>query len=123
MIIHFLGIVKCIPGVSSTKDNPIIQTLDKLKDVTSSLGSSKSNITNGQEMSELLDKLYGLCSVDGSDNATIATRNGGVELLTRICSSLNVKIEGLLVSALKALSSILVGMPLVFEFWLMFMFY
>ncbi|THU57745.1 hypothetical protein C4D60_Mb03t06740 [Musa balbisiana] len=102
------GIVKCIPGVSSTKDNPIIQTLDKLKDVTSSLGSSKSNITNGQEMAELLDKLYGLCSVDGSDNATIATRNGGVELLTRICSSLNVKIEGLLVSALKALSSILV---------------
>ena len=74
-------------------------------------------------MAELLDKLYGLCSVDGSDNATIATRNGGVELLTRICSSLNVKIEGLLVSALKALSSILVGMPLVFEFWLVFMFY
>ncbi|KAJ8500693.1 hypothetical protein OPV22_011245 [Ensete ventricosum] len=102
------GIVKCIPGVSSTKDNPVIQTLDKLKDVTSSLGSSKSNITNDQEMVELLDKLYALCSVEGSDNATIATRNGGVELLTRICSSLNVKIERLLVSALKALSSILV---------------
>ncbi|WOL19981.1 armadillo repeat-containing protein 6 [Canna indica] len=105
------GIIKCIPGVSSTKDNPVIQTLDKLKGVVSSLGSSKWNTAtkdpNSQELVKLIDTLYGLCSIEGSDNATITSRNGGVELLTSICSSLDVEFETPLTLSLKALSSIL----------------
>ncbi|XP_072982566.1 uncharacterized protein [Typha latifolia] len=90
------GIIKCIPGVNSVKDNPVIQLIDGLK-----------NNENLEKMIEMLDKLYDLCSTEGSDNASIAIKNGGVELLTSLCSSLDVKFDRPLALALKALSSIL----------------
>ncbi|XP_042446030.1 armadillo repeat-containing protein 6-like [Zingiber officinale] len=101
------GIIKCIPGVSSTRDNPLIQILDKLKDVAFSTSNTSKDNAEVEEIVELLDKFYGLCSVEGTENATIASRNGGVELLTRICSSFDVQFETTLVLAMKALSSIL----------------
>ncbi|KAG1342237.1 armadillo repeat-containing protein 6 [Cocos nucifera] len=110
------GIIKCIPGVKNVKDNPVIRSLDGLKNIADHLVVSKSDDQRAvtadktldfDELVVLLDKLYGLCSVEGSDNASIATRNGGVELLTSVCSLLHVKFEMPLVSALKALSSLL----------------
>ncbi|KAK8949650.1 hypothetical protein KSP39_PZI005938 [Platanthera zijinensis] len=59
------------------------------------------------EHSGLLDKLYELCCVDGSSNASIATKNGGVELLTSLCDFLHGRSLKLLVSALRTLSSII----------------
>lgn len=110
----FPGIIKCIPGVSSTRDNPLIQILDKLKDVASSVSNTSKDNAEAEEIVELLDKFYGLCSVEGTENSTIASRNGGVELLTRICSTFDVKFETTLVLAMKALSSILHGMLCLF---------
>lgn len=110
----FPGIIKCIPGVSNTRDNPLIQILDKLKDVASSVSNTSKDNAEVEEIVELLDKFYGLCSVEGTENATIASRNGGVELLTRICSSFDVQFETTLVLAMKALSSILHGMLCLF---------
>nr|CAD1826981.1 unnamed protein product [Ananas comosus var. bracteatus] len=106
----FLGIVKCIPGVTSVKDNPVIQTIDRLKSIITSLVSSESSDSPDEkvdEIVELLDKLCELCSAEGSDGASIVTRNGGVELLTKLCSSLDVKSERALVSTLKSLNSII----------------
>ncbi|OAY81973.1 armadillo repeat-containing protein 6 [Ananas comosus] len=104
------GIVKCIPGVTSVKDNPVIQTIDRLKSIITSLVSSESSDSPDEkvdEIVELLDKLCELCSAEGSDGASIVTRNGGVELLTKLCSSLDVKSERALVSTLKSLNSII----------------
>lgn len=120
------GIVTCIPGVTSVKDNPVIQSLDGLRDTAATLLLSRVkdndklsatepsqlvDMSNGstylERIVELLDKLYTLCSVEGSGNASIATKNGGIELLTSICSALHVKYERPLVSALKTLSSFL----------------
>ncbi|KAK8955583.1 hypothetical protein KSP40_PGU000938 [Platanthera guangdongensis] len=55
----------------------------------------------------LLDKLYELCCVERSSNASIATKNGGVELLTSLCDFLHCRSSKPLVSALRTLSSII----------------
>lgn len=111
--------------MKNVKDNPVIQSLDGLKNIADHLVVSKSDdqrvVTADETMDfdrlvVLLDKLYDLCSVEGSDNASIATRNGGVELLTSICSLLHVKFEMLVVSSLKAMSSLLHGMSVVSNF-------
>lgn len=96
------GIVKCIPGVNSVKNNPVVQSLDRLSVISKTLNET----TDLEEMIELLNKLYDLCSAEGSENASIATRNGGVEVLTSICSS--ARSEKALVSSLRALSSIII---------------
>lgn len=109
------GIVLCIPGANNVKDNPVIQSLDGLKKIADHLMVCKSDdlrvtadkTVDFDNLVVLLDKLYSLCSVDGSDNASVATRNGGVELLNSICSLLDVKFEMPLVSALKTMSSLL----------------
>ncbi|KAK8952161.1 hypothetical protein KSP39_PZI004170 [Platanthera zijinensis] len=59
------------------------------------------------ERAGLLDKLYELCCVEGSSNASIATKNGDVELLTSLCDFLHGRSLKLLVSALRTLSSII----------------
>ena len=108
--------------MKNIKDNPVIQSLEGLKNIADHLVVSKSDDQRAvtadttvdlDELVLLIDKLYDLCSVEGSDNASIATRNGGVELLTSICSLLHVKFEMPLVSALKAMSSLLHGMSIV----------
>ncbi|XP_058088585.1 uncharacterized protein LOC131235417 [Magnolia sinica] len=119
------GIVTCVPGVTSIKDYPVIQSLDGLKGIAANLVSLSSQdndkpsatkpsnqkveelntIVDLEQMIELLDKLYALCSIEGSSDASIATRNGGVELVTSICAALQARHERPLVSALKALST------------------
>lgn len=103
------GIVKCIPGLNSVKDNPVIQSLDELKNIAARLTGqgADANETADLEMVALLNKLRDLCSAEGSDSASIATRNGAVELLSSICAALRFTPEKPLVSALKAMASIL----------------
>lgn len=92
------GIVTCVPGEGGgVKANPVIQCLDRLKQI----GQKDLD-----EMVELLDKLAELCGVEGSGNAAIATKNGGVEL---VCSKIRSGSERVLASALKALASLLHG--------------
>ncbi|XP_075672877.1 uncharacterized protein LOC142642414 [Castanea sativa] len=93
--VDLTGIVTCVPGEGGgVKANPVIQCLDRLKQLGSDL----------DEMVELLDKLAELCGVEGSGNAAIATKNGGVEL---VCSKIRSGGEQVLASALKALASLL----------------
>lgn len=59
-------------------------------------------------MAALLDKLGDLCGGENSGNAAIAARNGGVELLTSICSKVSgCGVHKLIVSALKAFTPLL----------------
>ncbi|KAM4088900.1 hypothetical protein ACB094_07G107900 [Castanea mollissima] len=93
--VDLTGIVTCVPGEGGgVKANPVIQCLHRLKQLGSDL----------DEMVELLDKLAELCGVEGSGNAAIATKNGGVEL---VCSKIRSGGEQVLASALKALASLL----------------
>ncbi|XP_042495677.1 armadillo repeat-containing protein 6 [Macadamia integrifolia] len=110
------GIVKCIPGVSSLKDDPVIQSLDKVKEITSKLRDQDYEPSttgfNGEDLDEIakyFDKLSDLCSSPGSGNASIAARNGGVELVCSICSKIRAGCERPLVSALTAMASFLYG--------------
>lgn len=99
--VDLAGIVTCIPGVSSVKDNPVIQSLERL----SVIYNSQNETINLEEMIEQLNKLYDLCSTEGSQSVSIATKNGGIRLLVMICSS--VKSERALISAFKTLSAII----------------
>ncbi|KAK8930921.1 hypothetical protein KSP39_PZI016701 [Platanthera zijinensis] len=106
------GIVKCIPGVTSAENDPIVQTLDGLKNIFSFKFEGRMTDVHGAtlelaELAGLLDKLYELCCVEGSNNASIATKNGGVELLTSLCDFLHGRSSKPLVSALRTLSSII----------------
>ncbi|KAL3515248.1 hypothetical protein ACH5RR_022150 [Cinchona calisaya] len=76
------GIVQCVPGESSVSDNPVIQALTRLKE----LGSDSSD--NEKEVVELLGNLNDLCSSKGSENAAIAAKNGGLELVISILPKL-----------------------------------
>ncbi|KAF3435360.1 hypothetical protein FNV43_RR22449 [Rhamnella rubrinervis] len=99
------GIVTCVPGEGSVKDNPVLVCLDRLKQLDDS-SKDPSMDKNLDEMEELLDKLTELCGAQGSGNAAIATRNGGVELLCSICSKIGIGCERALVSALKAMAAL-----------------
>ncbi|KAJ3695860.1 hypothetical protein LUZ60_001237 [Juncus effusus] len=105
------GIIKCLPGEINVKDNPVLLSINELKTIVASLESSDSKQVLNEEANlklvNLLDNLYELCSAKESDNATIAARNGGVEQIISLCSSLDSKFDILIASALKALSSII----------------
>jgi hypothetical protein len=73
---------------------------------TSSSKALSSEDKNGKKLVELLNELCQLCYVAGSENSTIATRNGGIEALTSLCSSLDCEFESSLALGLKALSLI-----------------
>ena len=100
----FVGIVTCLPGESS----PVIQCLEKLKQLGSELGDPKRDVV-WSEMAVLFDELNGLCGDKG--NAAIAAKNGAVELACSLCSKIpsGSGCEVALVSALKALASLLHG--------------
>ncbi|KAK9287173.1 hypothetical protein L1049_015584 [Liquidambar formosana] len=100
------GIVTCVPGVDSVKDNPVIQCLDRLKQLDSN-SKDRTHEKDNEEMVELFDKLIELCCVEESGNAAIAVRNGGVELVCSLCSKIQIGYERLLVLALKAMASLL----------------
>ncbi|KAH9317877.1 hypothetical protein KI387_019646 [Taxus chinensis] len=120
------GIVTSIVGGESINSHPVIQSLNQLRAVTSNLGSlslqelssvtlSFSQQANKEEnknstltkISEALDALCLVCSSDGPDNASIAVKNGGIELVTSICTTYKDCGEGALLSSLKTLSLLL----------------
>lgn len=92
------------------KDNPVLLCLDRLKQLDDR--SKHQSLDKNLEMDELLDTLTELCGAQGSGNAAIATRNGGVELVFSICSKIGVGCERTLVSALKAMAALLHGISL-----------
>ncbi|XP_059653925.1 uncharacterized protein LOC132300733 [Cornus florida] len=94
------GIVTC-----PVKDNPVIQCLDRLKQLNSDW--TTDDHLDQEMMTAMLNKLTDLCLVDGSGNAAIATRNGGLELLSSLCSKFGAGCEKVLVSALNAMASLL----------------
>ncbi|KAG0499547.1 hypothetical protein HPP92_004238 [Vanilla planifolia] len=110
--VDLYGIVKRVPGVSSPNDDPVMRTLDALKSILSSKLDGRKPVVlddtvDFEGLVSLLDKLYELCKSGGSDNASIVTKNGGVELLTSLCSAIHDGLERLLVSVFRVLCSIL----------------
>ncbi|KAJ0009710.1 hypothetical protein Pint_34469 [Pistacia integerrima] len=103
-------IVKCVPGESSVKDNPVIQSLERLKQLDI---NSKDRITDEDlnEMRELFDKLLELCGCNNevSGNVPIATRNGAVELVCAICSKIPAGSKRVLLSCLKIMALFIHG--------------
>ncbi|KAM5549153.1 hypothetical protein ABKV19_000536 [Rosa sericea] len=97
------GIVTCVPGEGGVMDNPVIQCLDRLKQ----LNSGENSQIGDEEIVKLLDELTELCNSEGSGNSAIASRNGAVELICSICSKVSTGCQGALVSALKAMASLL----------------
>ncbi|KAL8238253.1 hypothetical protein R6Q59_019334 [Mikania micrantha] len=87
-----------LPG----ETNPVIQSLDRIK---------ASDLTDEAVIDEvigLLDVLIAMCRVEGSGNAAIATRNGGIELMCSVCSKLSSGgRHSALVLALEALAAFL----------------
>ncbi|KAF3534781.1 hypothetical protein DY000_02036635 [Brassica cretica] len=90
------GIITCVPGESSVKDNPVIACLDRLKELDDDL----------DEISRLLVKLNELCSSQESGNVAIATKHGAVELTCSICSKIKIDSRSncIVVPCLKALA-------------------
>ncbi|KAK1313385.1 hypothetical protein QJS10_CPA06g02124 [Acorus calamus] len=94
------GVVKCVPG---TATHPVIRALEELEKA-----KAGDVVDNLESVSALLDELCTLCLNGGSDgDVAIATRNGGVELICSICSSLDPRHERPLVAAFKVLASLL----------------
>ena len=107
------GIIERVPGEAAAVEvSPVVRVLDELKASHSASGGSGQDLDG---LVSLIDELRGLCcSGEGSENAAIAVWNGGVEALVNLCGSVRIaQEERLLVSALKALSSMLRGMTLV----------
>ncbi|GAB2267269.1 hypothetical protein Dimus_002255 [Dionaea muscipula] len=116
------GIVQCIPGESSPNDHPVVQSLDRLRRLLDSDCNSNPDTaaaaapplaSKSQELVALLDELTNLCATatDHASYSAIATKNGGIELLTSLCSQIAATPASgnhlLLVSALNALTSLL----------------
>lgn len=93
------GIITCVPGES----NPVIESLDRIKQ----LSISDRTDTELEDVIGFLDKLTDLSRIEGSGNAAIATKNGGVELVCKICSKLRKESDRALVSALNTIASFL----------------
>ncbi|XP_062091648.1 uncharacterized protein LOC133797675 [Humulus lupulus] len=97
------GIVTCVPGEGGVNDNPVMQCLNELK-----ASSKDQNLDeNLDSVADSFENLAELCGVQGSGNAAIATRNGAVELICSLCSKIQIVQEKVLVSALKAMASVL----------------
>ncbi|OIW01914.1 hypothetical protein TanjilG_15239 [Lupinus angustifolius] len=104
------GIVTCVPGDGNVKDNPVIQSLDRLKQI-----DSESEVPIGgevlDEVVELFNKLNELCAAQGSGNVNanvaIATKNGAVELVCSLCSKIVSGSEVALVSSLNVVALLL----------------
>ncbi|CAH2076951.1 unnamed protein product [Thlaspi arvense] len=101
------GIITCVPGESTVKDNPVIACLDRLKELDS---VSKVGLLGDDddldEVSSLFAKLNELCSSQESGNAAIATKHGAVELTCSICSKIktDTRSNAIVVPCLKALA-------------------
>lgn len=98
--------MKCIPGVTSASDNPVIRLLEDLK-----ISDTGSMDDDGKAV--LLDQLLVLCSCDSkksSEFTSVAVRNGGIAILCSLCSGLHGRgSEKSLVLALCNLNALLKG--------------
>ncbi|KAK2665152.1 hypothetical protein Ddye_003726 [Dipteronia dyeriana] len=99
------GIVKCVPGENSVSDNPLIQSLERLKQLDL---NSKDRIGDEDlnEVVGLFDTIIELCGIDGSGNAAIAAKNDGVELVCSVCCKIRIRTQSnsALVSGLKTVA-------------------
>lgn len=99
------GIVQCVPGESSVNENPVIQSLNRLKQLISDYSDVETSLN---EIVESLDRLNELCGLKGSGNAAIATKNGAVELVISILQKLKASNSDRGIAlALSALASLL----------------
>lgn len=120
------GIVASIAGGESLTNHPVIQSLNELRTIAPSLASlSLQEFSTEKRAStqvvlvdeninptlikivEALDALFLACTAGGSDNASIAIKNGGIELVTSVCATLKIGGERSLTSSLKVLALLL----------------
>ncbi|KAK4757482.1 hypothetical protein SAY87_018783 [Trapa incisa] len=100
------GLVMCAPGEGGAKDNPVIQCLERLKQLDCDCNDGMNKGVN-EELVQFLDKLTQLATETNSGNAAIATKNGGVELLCSVCSKIPKDCVLALVTSWKALVPLL----------------
>ncbi|KAI7995190.1 Armadillo repeat-containing protein 6 [Camellia lanceoleosa] len=74
--VNLSGIVTCVPYEGSVKDNHVIQSLDRLKQLNSDSTDRIGDQNDVDEVIVLLDKLANLCSIKGSGNSVIAMNPG-----------------------------------------------
>lgn len=117
MFVCGTGIITCVPGETSVKDNPVIACLDRLKEVDSVSKDGLLRDEDFDEISSLLDKLNELCSSQELGNAAIATKHGAVDLTCSICSKIKTTTGSnrIVVPCLKALAVLIHGMVSVLE--------
>ncbi|XP_050233745.1 uncharacterized protein LOC126682192 [Mercurialis annua] len=96
------GIITCVPGQTSVKDNPILQCLNRLQEIESLNDPVISNGDCVREIGGLFEKFVGLCS-EGSGNVAIAVKNGGLELICSVCCKIPMQCQSVLVLGLKTL--------------------
>ncbi|XP_010447171.1 PREDICTED: armadillo repeat-containing protein 6-like [Camelina sativa] len=85
------GIITCVPGESSIKDNPVIACLDRLKEFDSVSIEGPLRDEDLDEISSLFVKLNELCcSQQDSGNTAIATKHGAVDLTCSLCSKIKI---------------------------------
>lgn len=110
--VYAAGIITCVPGESSIKDNPVIACLDRLKEFDSVSIDGPLRDEDLDEISSLFVKLIELCSSQEPGNVAIATKHGAVDLTCSICSKIKIATASnrIVVPCLKALAVLIHGM-------------
>ncbi|VFQ65803.1 unnamed protein product [Cuscuta campestris] len=101
------GIVTCIPGDSSVNSHPVIQTIERLKQLNLESTGKQDSDDVLKEIVELLDRLNGLCADEGSGHVVIANKNDGVKLVCSIFLKLRGGCNQGVISSLKTLAKLL----------------
>lgn len=111
------GIITCVPGESSIKDNPVIACLDRLKEFDSVSIDGPLRDEDFDEISSLFNILNELCSSQESGNAAIAIKHGAVDLTCSICSKIKTSTRSnrVVVPCFKALAVLIRGKISVLE--------
>uniref|UniRef100_A0A7N0VD33 LRRK2 ARM repeat domain-containing protein n=1 Tax=Kalanchoe fedtschenkoi TaxID=63787 RepID=A0A7N0VD33_KALFE len=97
------GIVTSAGGV---RENPLMQCLEKLKKLDLEPGDSVTE-ERCDGLVELFDELSVFCSQEGSGNAAVAVKNGGLDVVCSICAKLVNGSEQVLVSGLNAMAALI----------------
>ncbi|KAI8554419.1 hypothetical protein RHMOL_Rhmol05G0097600 [Rhododendron molle] len=96
-----------LSGIVTCKEDPVIRSLDRLKQLDSDWTERIADRKDVDEVVDLLDELTELCLMEGSGNAAIGTRNGGIELVCSVCFKHRGGFDRVLGSGLKALASLI----------------